>query len=95
LIAASLASAPELAKNTTLPGPSERSTSRCASATIGAVVNRFETCIRRAACSCTAATTAGWQCPVLQTPMPERKSRYSVPSASRSTQPSPDANSIG
>ena len=33
-------------------------TSRSASRTIGAFVNRFETCISRAACSCTAATTA-------------------------------------
>ena len=91
--AASLASAPELAKYTL--SPKDRSTSRSASRTIGAFVNRFETCISRAACSCTAATTAGCECPSEQTAIPARKSRYSTPSTSVSTQPEPEANSTG
>ena len=93
LIAASFASAPEFVKNTT--PPSERVVSRSASRTIGAFQYRLPTCISRAACSCTASTTCGWQWPVLQTEMPLRKSRYSLPSASTSTQPEPDANSTG
>ena len=91
--AASLASAPELQKNTA--EPNERSTSRSASRTIGAFQYRFDTCISRAACSWTAATTCGWQWPVLQTAIPARKSRYSTPSASTSTHPCPDVNSTG
>jgi hypothetical protein len=91
LIAASFASAPEFAKYTT--PPSDRSLSRSARRTIGAFQYRLLTCMSRAACSCTAATTCGWQCPVLHTPIPARKSKYSTPSASTSTQPEPDANS--
>ena len=86
LIAASLASAPELAKYTL--APNERSTSRSASRTIGALVKRLETCISRAAWS-DGAHDDGWQCPSEQTAIPDRKSRYSVPSLSRSTQPEP------
>jgi hypothetical protein len=56
---------------------------------------RFETCISRAAWSWIACTTWGWQWPVLHTATPLRKSRYSVPSASTSTAPEPDANSTG
>ena len=91
--AASLASAPELQKNTA--DPNDRSHSRSASRFIGAFQYRFETCISRAACSWIAATTCGWQWPVLHTATPERKSRYSTPSESTSTQPEPDANSTG
>ena len=46
----------------------------------------------RPTCSCTAATTAGWQWPRLLTAIPLRKSRYSTPSESVSTQPEPDSN---
>ena len=93
LSAASLASAPEL-PNRTLP-PSEDSESRSASAAIGAVMNRFETWISSPACARIAATTSGWQWPVLQTEIPARKSRYSAPSASHSRAPSPRTNSTG
>ena len=61
----------------------------------GAFQNRFEMCISRPVCSWIACTTCGWQWPVLQTEMPERKSRYSWPSASVSTQPLPETNSTG
>ena len=49
--------------------------------------------ISRPTCSCTAATTAGWQWPRLLTAIPLRKSRYSTPSESSSTQPEPETNS--
>jgi len=56
---------------------------------------RLETCINLPACSRTAATTAGWQWPTEQTEMPARKSRYSFPSESQSSAPSPRTNSTG
>jgi hypothetical protein len=62
---------------------------------MGALKYRFETCMSRPACSWIAETTCGWQWPVLHTATPERKSRYSLPSESTSTQPDPDANSTG
>ena len=46
--------------------------------------------MKRAACSWIAATTVGWQCPVLVTAMPLVKSRYSVPSAVVTVHPDPD-----
>ncbi len=79
LIAASLASAPELQKNTHVAEGASQS--RSASRTFD-VVNRFETCISRPTCSCTAATTFGWQWPTLLTEIPLRKSRYWYPSES-------------
>src|SRR4051794_39794345 len=91
--AASLASAPLFVKNT--PPPSDDATRRSASRRIGAFVNRFETCISRAACSCTAATTCGWQCPTLVTEIPHRKSRYSLPAASHRRAPSPRTKGAG
>ena len=38
-------------------------------------------------CSCAAATTLGWQWPVLTTPMPEVKSRWRLPSTSKTSEP--------
>ncbi len=61
LIAASIASAPELQKNAS--APPNRSESSPASAAIGSVQYRFETCQRRSSCACAAASGAGWQCP--------------------------------
>src|SRR4051795_124064 len=93
LIAASLASAPELVKNT--PPPSEQSTSRCASSTPGSLKYRLPVWISRPAWSRIAATTCGWQCPTLVTEMPHRKSRYSLPASSHSREPSPRTNVRG
>src|SRR5664280_2417324 len=45
----------------------------------------------RATCSWAAATTLGWQWPVLVTPIPAVKSRYSRPFTSVSTAPRPVA----
>src|SRR4051794_15645729 len=91
--AASLASAPELAKNT--PPPSERSTSRAASRSPGSLKYRLPTCMSLALCSRTASTIAGWQCPRLVTEIPHRKSRYSLPSASHRRAPSPRTKGAG
>ncbi len=91
--AASLASAPELVKNT--PPPSDEVASRSASCVIGAVKYRLPTCIRRPAWSCTAETTCGWQWPTLETEMPDRKSRYSLCSLSHRFVPRPRTNSTG
>ncbi len=73
LSAASFASAPEFAKYTR--PPSDAADNRFASSTIGRLKYRFETCISVPACARIAATTAGWQWPVLQTEIPARKSR--------------------
>ena len=91
--AASFASAPEF-PNSTLP-PSEDADSRSARSAIGRVMNRLETWISSPAWARIAATTSGWQWPVLQTEIPARKSRYSSPSASHSRAPSPRTNSTG
>ena len=59
LNAASLASAPELAKKTR-PGRPASANSSSARATGGSATKRLETCPRVATCFDTAATTAGW-----------------------------------
>lgn len=60
-----------------------------------AIWKRLEVCMSRPACSRMAATTFGWQWPVPSTEMPARKSRYSLPSASHSRQPSPLTKAMG
>ena len=52
-------------------------------------------CTTRPSCSRAAATTRGWQWPVLVTPMPHVKSTYSSPSAVVTRQPDALAISIG
>ena len=79
-MAPSLASAPELPKNT-LSMP-VRLHSFLASLASGAVTYRLLICCRAPACAATAAVQAGWQNPSELTPMPEVKSRYAFPSAS-------------
>ncbi len=74
LNAASLASAPELAKNTR-PGRPKSWSSRSASATGGSAMKRLETWPRLATCRETASTTAGWAVPSALTAMPPTKSR--------------------
>ena len=75
-IAASTASLPLLTKNRESSPEGSTSPSRSVRSRSG----RLSTVVycpwmRRAACSCTAATTVGWQCPVEVTPMPAVKSR--------------------
>ena len=83
LIAASFASAPELPNSTVPPGAPGQA--------LGQRDHRrgrrtgWNSWISRPICPRTAPTTAGWHWPVLQTPIPERKSRDSTPSASPST----------
>ena len=58
-------------------------------------VIRHNDVFSKAACLSSASTSAGWQCPRLMTPMPLRKSRYSLPSSSQRRMPSPRTNSTG
>lgn len=74
LNAASLASAPELAKKTR-PARPANCRSRSASSTGGSVTNRFDTWPSRPICPVTASTTAGCAVPSALTAMPPRKSR--------------------
>ena len=92
LIAASLASAPELREQ-------HLAAERARDEPLGERGHRLRrrTGSRRGpaapACSRTAATTRGWQWPTLQTAIPASKSRYSSPSASTSRAARPETNS--
>src|SRR5664280_1472687 len=88
----STASLPELAK-TTEPSPAgSTSPSRCVSCFSGwCITVVYWPWMSRATCSWAAAATLGWQWPVLVTPIPAVKSRYSRPRMSVSTAPRPVA----
>jgi hypothetical protein len=73
LNAASLASAPELAKKTR-PGRPASDSNRSASVTAAGCAYRLETCPSVAICSDTAATMAGCACPNALTAMPPMRS---------------------
>ncbi len=88
LKAPSLASAPELQKNT-LPSRPKRWSSCSASATGGSATKRLETCPREAIWVETASTIAGWAWPSALTAIPPTKSTYAVPSASHTVLPAP------
>src|SRR5512134_163303 len=93
LIAASFASVPLLQKKTFPPMvASERSLPT--SAWTG-TWNRLETCRRLLACTVIARVTSGCVWPRSATAIPPRKSRYSLPSASKSRAPSPRTNATG
>ncbi len=88
--AASVASAPELAKKKVSIPSGVTSARREASGSRRSWRYTFTwACRNLAAWSWIASTTAGWQCPVLVTAMPEVKSRYSVPSEVVTVQPEP------
>ena len=94
LKAASLASVPELEKNTAEPlGRSRTSWSFSASAICGGEVKKFEMWPRVDACSVMALTQAGWQWPSALTAMPASRSRYSLPEASHACTPAPRTRS--
>lgn len=93
LKAASLASAPELQKNTR-PSRPESSSSCSASLMVGSAMNRLETWPRVEICAVTASTIAGWAVPSALTAMPATRSRYSLPSASQTFEPSPRTSGI-
>ena len=74
--AASIASEPELAKNIRSRCCGSTSPSRSTSVSSGRCITVvYCAWIILPTCSCAAATTRGWQCPVLVTPMPAVKSR--------------------
>ena len=78
LKAASLASVPEFVKNTwvaTSAPAAARRPSRSPSSTCQGVAKKFDVCIRVAAWSASAATSAGWACPRALTAMPPSRSR--------------------
>ena len=93
LNAASLASAPELAKKT-LPRvvAAERESSRQSArrgATCGSVAKKFETWPSVCSWAVTASTSAGWAWPREFTAMPPSRSRYCLPASSQTYAPSP------
>ena len=91
LKAASLASVPELVKNT-LPPPAptpSRTRSFSASSTCGMQVKKLETWPRVCIWVLTASISAGWAWPSALTAMPPRKSTYSLPSTSQTWAPLP------
>src|SRR5215813_9890168 len=85
LMAVSLASAPELPKNTrSAKECSQRSWASCACWGMWKI---FDTWRRVAACSRSVPTTLGWLWPRAVTEMPPVKSRYILPSESHKRQP--------
>ena len=94
-MAPSLASAPELAKNTFPFSRPEKITRVFAVFTMGMVVYRLETCISLDACSETAFTRSQSPYPRQFTPMPEAMSMYSFPSTSQSRAPFPFSRATG
>ena len=94
LNAASLASAPELQKNTR-PGRPASSSSRSASSTPGSCIARLETCPRVCACFVIASTTLGCAWPRIVVAMPPSRSVYSRPSTSHTVAPAPRASATG
>lgn len=91
LKAASLASAPELQKNTR-PSRPKRWRSRSARATVGSAMKKLEMCPRDAICVLTASTIAGWAWPRALVAMPPTKSRYARSPASHTRVPAPRTN---
>jgi hypothetical protein len=86
LKAASLASVPELVKNTrasSAPSGSTIAASRWASATWAGVAKKFETCPRVAIWPVTADSTVGCAWPSALTAIPASRSRWRRPSASQ------------
>ena len=98
LNAASLASVPELARNTR-PGPAAPPGSASASSfsarrTWGSLAKKFEMWPSVESWSVTAATSAGWPWPRALTAMPPSRSTYSLPSSSQTCAPAPRASTI-
>src|SRR6266849_5880453 len=93
LIAASLASAPELQKNTR--DGKESWTSRRARSTWGRVKYRLDVWMRICAWAATAEATAGWAWPRRLTAIPATRSRYSRPDSSYTRQPLPRTKVTG
>lgn len=88
LIAASLASVPELHRNT-FCAKRDAVTSSSASFSGGALKNTLLVCHSLPACSVSAAIRSGSLCPNPLTAMPEDRSRYSRPWSSHTRLPWP------
>ena len=93
MIAASLASVPELQKKAW--PPNDRSDRSLAHSPCGSMYQELGTWISLATCSCTACTTGAGQCPSRLQPQPGNRSRYSAPSASQIRDPSPRTRQTG
>src|SRR5699024_9535661 len=94
LNAASLASVPEFEKNTADPsGRSRISCSFSARPIWAGEVKKFEMWPSVLACSAIAAVQAGWAWPSALTAMPASRSRYFLPDASQTYEPSPRTRS--
>jgi hypothetical protein len=93
LIAASLASAPELQKNALSMFAIAQTFA--AARSCSATRNRLEVWMSLPTCSCSAFVSTGWAWPRPFTAMPARPSRYFFPSVSQSQAPSPRANDTG
>ena len=93
LIAASLASVPELQKKAW--PPNDRSERSLAHSPCGSVYQVLGTWISRATCSWTARTTGSGQWPSRLQPQPGNRSRYSRPSASQTREFSPFTRQTG
>ncbi len=96
LIAASVISAPELAKKNVSIAPGVSSLSLAASGSSRSCLYTL-TCawMNRCAWSAIALATCGWAWPVELTAMPAAKSRYSAPSVVVTQQPLPLATCSG
>ena len=89
----SFASAPLLQKKTR-PLPNVFFTMISARRGIFSFRKRLDTCTSVCAWRQIASVTAGWQCPRLQTEMPDEKSRYLRRFASYRLTPPPRTNSV-
>src|SRR5690606_526898 len=93
---ASTASEPELTKNSESRPSGNTSPSRSDSVSSGwCITVVYCAWMTLPICSCAAATTFGWQWPVLVTPIPEVKSRWRLPSVSYRYTPSPWSTTTG
>jgi len=73
--AASVASVPEVVKNTLASGMPDRLAIISASSIIGSLRYIVDVCSRRSACCCTAAVTSGTLWPIIVVRIPPKKSR--------------------
>ena len=93
--AVSMASVPELVKNVRFSFPGAMSASRRAASTWTSVAYSVDTWPRRLICSVTRSMMRGWQWPSDVVRMPLKRSRYSLPSASRTRTPFPSTSARG
>src|SRR5690606_16264934 len=93
--AVSLASVPELVKNTLASGMPDNSAIFSASSICGSMRYRVEVWTIFSACALIASTISGTLYPVIVVRIPPKKSRYVTPSASVTLLPLPSTREIG